>query len=144
MNFIEDLFPWDRAGMIEIHLFLSIRFILQIVFCVLSIVFHFRNEQAFLISLTGLRSEKYFWIGLSDTEEQGTFRWTSGEAPLFTHWNSAMPGKLSMGTSLVIGVCLKFRQVSAFHLLILEIRAGTFVFTAVGDQHFQILCLSLV
>ncbi|NXX93054.1 MRC1 protein, partial [Centropus bengalensis] len=52
-----------------------------------------RNEQAFLISLIGLRSEKYFWIGLSNTEEQGSFRWTSGETPLFTHWNTGMPGK---------------------------------------------------
>ncbi|NWV03348.1 MRC1 protein, partial [Ptilonorhynchus violaceus] len=52
-----------------------------------------RNEQTFLISLTGLRSEKYFWIGLSDTEERGSFRWTNGEAPHFTHWNTAMPGK---------------------------------------------------
>ncbi|KFQ56160.1 Macrophage mannose receptor 1, partial [Nestor notabilis] len=52
-----------------------------------------RNEQAFLISLTGLRSEKYVWIGLSNTEERESFRWTSGEAPLFTHWNTAMPGK---------------------------------------------------
>ncbi|KFO74794.1 Macrophage mannose receptor 1, partial [Cuculus canorus] len=52
-----------------------------------------RNEQAFLISLIGLRSEKYFWIGLSNTEERGSFRWTSGEKPLFTHWNTAMPGK---------------------------------------------------
>ncbi|NWX12747.1 MRC1 protein, partial [Aegotheles bennettii] len=51
-----------------------------------------RNE-AFLIILTGLRSEKYFWIGLSNTEEQGSFRWTSGETPHFTHWNTAMPGK---------------------------------------------------
>ncbi|NXE75200.1 MRC1 protein, partial [Cochlearius cochlearius] len=52
-----------------------------------------RNEQAFLISLMGLRSEKYFWIGLSDAEERGSFRWTSGGTPLFTHWNAAMPGK---------------------------------------------------
>ncbi|NXK88595.1 MRC1 protein, partial [Formicarius rufipectus] len=52
-----------------------------------------RMEQTFLISLTGLRSEKYFWIGLSDTEEQGSFRWISGETPHFTHWNTAMPGK---------------------------------------------------
>ncbi|NXM95012.1 MRC1 protein, partial [Sylvia borin] len=52
-----------------------------------------RNEQTFLISLTGLRSEKHFWIGLSDTEEQGSFRWTNGETPHFTHWNTAMPGK---------------------------------------------------
>ncbi|NXO67800.1 MRC1 protein, partial [Phainopepla nitens] len=52
-----------------------------------------RNEQTFLISLTGLRAEKYFWIGLSGTEEQGSFRWTNGETPYFTHWNTAMPGK---------------------------------------------------
>ncbi|NWZ76956.1 MRC1 protein, partial [Poecile atricapillus] len=52
-----------------------------------------RNEQTFLISLTGLRSEKYFWIGLSATEEGGSFRWTNGETPQFTHWNTAMPGK---------------------------------------------------
>ncbi|NWU42149.1 MRC1 protein, partial [Hylia prasina] len=52
-----------------------------------------RNEQAFLISLTGLRSEKHFWIGLSDMEERGSFRWTNGETPHFTHWNTAMPGK---------------------------------------------------
>ncbi|NXR72633.1 MRC1 protein, partial [Pycnonotus jocosus] len=52
-----------------------------------------RNEQTFLISLTGLRSEKHFWIGLSDTEERGSFRWTNGETPHFTHWNTAMPGK---------------------------------------------------
>ncbi|NXB50273.1 MRC1 protein, partial [Leucopsar rothschildi] len=52
-----------------------------------------RNEQTFLISLTGLRSEKSFWIGLSDTEERGSFKWTNGETPHFTHWNTAMPGK---------------------------------------------------
>ncbi|KFW07197.1 Macrophage mannose receptor 1, partial [Eurypyga helias] len=51
-----------------------------------------RNEQAFLITLMGLRSEKCFWIGLSNTRERGSFRWTSGETPLFTHWNTAMPG----------------------------------------------------
>ncbi|KFV80638.1 Macrophage mannose receptor 1, partial [Struthio camelus australis] len=51
-----------------------------------------RNEQAFLTSLIGLRHEKYFWIGLLDIEGQGTFRWTGGETPLFTHWNTAMPG----------------------------------------------------
>ncbi|CAM4520728.1 unnamed protein product [Lepidochelys olivacea] len=51
-----------------------------------------RYEQAYLTSLIGLRPEKYFWIGLSDVEKHGTFKWTNGEAVLFTHWNSAMPG----------------------------------------------------
>ncbi|NXG57368.1 MRC1 protein, partial [Hemiprocne comata] len=67
-----------------------------------------RNEQAFLISLMGLRSEKYFWIGLSNTEEQGSFKWTSGETPLFTHWNTGMPGKeqgcVAMGTGIAAGL----------------------------------------
>ncbi|XP_017584697.1 PREDICTED: macrophage mannose receptor 1 isoform X1 [Corvus brachyrhynchos] len=67
-----------------------------------------RNEQTFLISLTGLRSEKYFWIGLSDTEQQGSFRWTDGETPHFTHWNTAMPGReqgcVVMGTGIAAGL----------------------------------------
>ncbi|KFP28931.1 Macrophage mannose receptor 1, partial [Colius striatus] len=67
-----------------------------------------RNEQAFLISLMGLRSEQYFWIGLSALEDQGSFRWISGETPLFTHWNTAMPGKeqgcVAMKTGIAAGL----------------------------------------
>ncbi|XP_074721575.1 macrophage mannose receptor 1-like [Strix uralensis] len=51
-----------------------------------------RYEQAYLISLVGLRPEKYFWLGLSDVEDQGTFRWANGEVVSFTHWGAAMPG----------------------------------------------------
>ncbi|XP_028605836.2 macrophage mannose receptor 1-like [Podarcis muralis] len=52
-----------------------------------------RYEQAYLTSLVGLRSEKYFWIGLSGVQQPGTFNWTNGDGVLFTHWNSAMPGQ---------------------------------------------------
>uniref|UniRef100_A0A8C4UK20 Mannose receptor C-type 1 n=1 Tax=Falco tinnunculus TaxID=100819 RepID=A0A8C4UK20_FALTI len=52
-----------------------------------------RYEQAYLTSLVGLRTERYFWIGLSDVEEKGTFKWVNGESVLFTHWNSEMPGR---------------------------------------------------
>ncbi|OXB67692.1 hypothetical protein ASZ78_015224, partial [Callipepla squamata] len=38
-----------------------------------------RYEQAFLTSFVGLSSEKCFWIGLSNTEEQGIFKWETGE-----------------------------------------------------------------
>uniref|UniRef100_A0A803Y4X6 Macrophage mannose receptor 1 n=1 Tax=Meleagris gallopavo TaxID=9103 RepID=A0A803Y4X6_MELGA len=52
-----------------------------------------RYEQAFLTSIIGFKPVKYFWIGLSDVEEQGTFRWTAGDPVTFTHWNMGMPGR---------------------------------------------------
>nr|XP_034985744.1 macrophage mannose receptor 1-like [Zootoca vivipara] len=54
-----------------------------------------RYEQAYLTSLVGLRSEKYFWIGLSDVKQRGAFKWINRDNVLFTHWNSAMPGQQS-------------------------------------------------
>uniref|UniRef100_A0A8C3EJU4 Uncharacterized protein n=1 Tax=Corvus moneduloides TaxID=1196302 RepID=A0A8C3EJU4_CORMO len=51
-----------------------------------------RYEQAYLTSLVGLRPEKYFWLGLSDMQDQGTFSWANGEAVSFTHWDAGMPG----------------------------------------------------
>lgn len=135
MNFSEDSFSWGHTSMTG--LFVPIGSAVEGNRLCLNTVFHLRNEQAFLISLTGLRFEKYFWLGLSDTEEQGIFRWTSGETPSFTHWNSAMPGKFCMSLTLVIRVWLKFKQISAFYPLVLEVRDGTFVYTAVGDQYQQ-------
>ncbi|XP_072010311.1 macrophage mannose receptor 1 isoform X2 [Engystomops pustulosus] len=52
-----------------------------------------RFEQAYLTSLIGFRPEKYFWTGLSDTEERTTFTWTNKEKVLYTHWNADMPGR---------------------------------------------------
>ncbi|XP_006119560.2 macrophage mannose receptor 1-like isoform X1 [Pelodiscus sinensis] len=63
-----------------------------------------RYELAYLTSLTGLRPEKYFWIGLSNIEEKGTFKWTNGEAVLFTHWNSEMPGRKSGCVAMRTGI----------------------------------------
>lgn len=52
-----------------------------------------RYEQAFLTSVIGFNPAKHFWIGLSDTEEEGTFKWASGDTVIFTHWNVGMPGR---------------------------------------------------
>uniref|UniRef100_A0A8C9WMS0 Macrophage mannose receptor 1 n=1 Tax=Scleropages formosus TaxID=113540 RepID=A0A8C9WMS0_SCLFO len=51
-----------------------------------------RYENAFLISFVGLRPEKYFWIGLSNTEERENFVWTNTKNVRFTHFNIGMPG----------------------------------------------------
>ncbi|KGL73954.1 Macrophage mannose receptor 1, partial [Tinamus guttatus] len=67
-----------------------------------------RYEQAYLTSLVGLRPEKYYWLGLSDMEDQGTFKWVNGEAITFTHWDAAMPGRkpgcIAMRTSPAAGL----------------------------------------
>lgn len=105
---------WFFWGHVNIPLFVSVRLMSHGNRLWMNTVSHCRNEQTFLISLTGLRSEKYFWIGLSDIEEQGTFRWTNGETPYFTHWNTAMPGKFCMGSTPVTGVQLWLTQVCAF------------------------------
>ncbi|TSL34563.1 Macrophage mannose receptor 1 [Bagarius yarrelli] len=52
-----------------------------------------RYENAFLISQIGLRPEKYFWIGLSNTERADRFEWTNKQTVKFTHFNVGMPGR---------------------------------------------------
>lgn len=63
-----------------------------------------RYEQAFLTSLVGLRPEKYFWTGLSDVQNKGTFRWTVDEQVQFTHWNADMPGRKAGCVAMKTGV----------------------------------------
>ncbi|KAK4828116.1 hypothetical protein QYF61_023914 [Mycteria americana] len=62
-----------------------------------------RYEQAFLTSVIGFNPAKYFWIGLSDVEEPGTFRWASGDVVTFTHWNAGMPGRESGCVAMITG-----------------------------------------
>ncbi|CAM4532936.1 unnamed protein product [Leuciscus chuanchicus] len=50
-----------------------------------------RYENAFLISLVGLSPEKYFWIGLCNTERLERFQWSNGDKVRFTHFNAGMP-----------------------------------------------------
>ncbi|KAM8849997.1 macrophage mannose receptor 1-like isoform 2-T2 [Spinachia spinachia] len=51
-----------------------------------------RVDNAFLVSLVGLRPEKYFWLGLSNQENIGQFVWNNRVSVTFTHWNAEMPG----------------------------------------------------
>ncbi|KAM9332480.1 macrophage mannose receptor 1-like isoform 2-T2 [Pholidichthys leucotaenia] len=67
-----------------------------------------RYESAFLVSLVGLRPEKYFWIGLSNTEDRNTFKWTTPKKVTFTHFNVGMPdrkqGCVAMTTGIFAGL----------------------------------------
>lgn len=63
-----------------------------------------RYEQAFLTSLVGLRPEKYFWTGLSDIQNRGTFKWTNEEEVQFTHWNADMPGRKAGCVAMRTGI----------------------------------------
>ncbi|XP_071348972.1 macrophage mannose receptor 1-like [Trachinotus anak] len=49
-------------------------------------------DNAFLVSLVGLRPEKYFWLGLSNQKDIDRFLWTNTDSVRFTHWNTGMPG----------------------------------------------------
>uniref|UniRef100_A0A8C5T7L3 MRC1 protein n=1 Tax=Malurus cyaneus samueli TaxID=2593467 RepID=A0A8C5T7L3_9PASS len=79
-----------------------------------------RYEQAFLTSVIGFKPEKYFWIGLSDVEEQGTFKWASGDPVTFTHWNMGMPGgesgcvAMATGTSAGLWDILNCEETNTF------------------------------
>ncbi|XP_033854652.3 macrophage mannose receptor 1-like [Acipenser ruthenus] len=63
-----------------------------------------RYEHAYLISLVGLRPEKYFWLGLSNTEDRDTFKWTTGQDVRFTQFNVNLPGKKQGCVAMTTGV----------------------------------------
>ncbi|CAN9506368.1 unnamed protein product [Ophioblennius macclurei] len=63
-----------------------------------------RYESAFLVSLVGLRPEKYFWMGLSNTDDKSTFKWTTRKKVTFTHFNAGMPDRHQGCVAMTTGV----------------------------------------
>ncbi|XP_068603912.1 macrophage mannose receptor 1 [Brachionichthys hirsutus] len=67
-----------------------------------------RYENAFLVSLVGLRPEKYFWTGLSNTVDRNNFMWTRRRDVRFTNFNVGMPdrkqGCVAMTTGAFAGL----------------------------------------
>ncbi|KAM4606060.1 macrophage mannose receptor 1 [Polymixia lowei] len=63
-----------------------------------------RYENAFLVSLVGLRPEKYFWTGLSNMEDIHTFVWTTKKEAKFTHFNVDMPARKQGCIAMTTGV----------------------------------------
>ncbi|XP_066537164.1 macrophage mannose receptor 1-like [Hoplias malabaricus] len=63
-----------------------------------------RIENAFLVSLIGARSEKHFWIGLSNQKNKHIFEWTNTSKISFTHFNAGMPGGKQGCVAMTTGV----------------------------------------
>ncbi|XP_066536475.1 macrophage mannose receptor 1-like [Hoplias malabaricus] len=63
-----------------------------------------RIENAFLVSLIGARSEKHFWIGLSNQKNKHFFEWTNTSKVPFTHFNAEMPGGKQGCVAMTTGV----------------------------------------
>ncbi|CAL1580355.1 unnamed protein product [Knipowitschia caucasica] len=61
-------------------------------------------DNAFLVSLVGMRPEKYFWIGLSNMADIDRFVWRNSDYVRFTHWNSNMPGYQQGCVAMTTGV----------------------------------------
>ncbi|XP_010784526.1 macrophage mannose receptor 1-like [Notothenia coriiceps] len=61
-------------------------------------------DNAFLVSLVGLRPEKYFWLGLSNQNDIDQFVWTNANSVRFTHWNAEMPGHQQGCVAMTTGV----------------------------------------
>ncbi|CAJ1072733.1 macrophage mannose receptor 1-like isoform X1 [Xyrichtys novacula] len=61
-------------------------------------------DNAFLVSLVGLRPERNFWLGLSNMKNIDEFVWTSGAQVTYTHWNAEMPGIQKGCVAMTTGV----------------------------------------
>ncbi|KAM3623642.1 uncharacterized protein V6R79_013699 [Siganus canaliculatus] len=54
-------------------------------------------EQAFITSL-----RQWVWIGLTDEEEEGSWKWVNGEAVTTTYWNEGEPNNGAGGEDCVV------------------------------------------
>ncbi|XP_029309190.1 macrophage mannose receptor 1-like [Cottoperca gobio] len=61
-------------------------------------------DNAFLVSLVGMRAEKYFWLGLSNQKDIDLFVWTNTDSVRFTHWNAEMPGHQQGCVAITTGI----------------------------------------
>ncbi|XP_037537285.1 macrophage mannose receptor 1 [Nematolebias whitei] len=61
-------------------------------------------DNAFLVSLVGLRPEKHFWLGLSNLNNIDVFAWTNSDSVRFTHWNAGMPGYQQGCVAIATGI----------------------------------------
>lgn len=55
------------------------------------------DENAWLHETSALLSDREWWTGLNDRDDEGTFTWVSGEAVSYTNWSSGEPNDYGRG-----------------------------------------------
>ncbi|MDR0920017.1 MAG: hypothetical protein LBM93_12375, partial [Oscillospiraceae bacterium] len=58
-----------------------------------------QEEQTFIESLYAQSSKKSYWLGATDKEKDGDWKWITGEAWGYTNWNGGEPNNNSGGES---------------------------------------------
>ena len=66
-----------------------------------------RYIQAFLSSQLLYRTG-YYWLGMTDIDNPGTYLWVSGDSIKFTYWYNTHTGKITRTYSWVSGDSIKF------------------------------------
>lgn len=61
-------------------------------------------DNVFLVSMVGMRSEKHFWIGLSNAKNSEYFEWTNKKFVTYSHWNAKMPGREKGCVAITTGI----------------------------------------
>ncbi|XP_073347649.1 macrophage mannose receptor 1-like [Pagrus major] len=60
-------------------------------------------DNAFLVSLVGMKPRQHFWLGLSNSRNGGRFVWTNKDTVRYTHWNAEMPGRQQGCVAMITG-----------------------------------------
>lgn len=55
------------------------------------VVINDEKEQQFLQTIVIGGKKPYYWIGLSDSETEGTFKWVNGDSLTYTNWGEGQP-----------------------------------------------------
>ena len=63
-----------------------------------------QSEQEFIVQsfLSGPNSNATYWIGLTDKDSEGVFKWVNGEPVTYTNWYPGEPNEFTAGEDFVI------------------------------------------
>ena len=89
--------PLSHAGMLQLLLYVFLclfsltLYHTSVAFTIdFSFLLYYRYEQAFLTTMLAGK-QSYFWIGLNDLFQDGTFFWADSSPVKYTNWGAKQP-----------------------------------------------------